>query len=113
MGKFFEDKRDFWLSTIGFTVFFGGFGVLGYARYLSRNEQPIETLEIKKDLNGDGIEDKLLQKWSFETHRTGMLVTKRYISLLETEVLYGADVKGKRVYLQQGEFETLKKQTPF
>ena len=45
---------------------------------------------IYRDVNGDGIEDKIIQRRGFCSHR-----------LLEDKVLYGIDINGKRIYLPQ------------
>ncbi|MBI2658716.1 hypothetical protein HYX05_01260, partial [Candidatus Woesearchaeota archaeon] len=59
-----------------------------------------------RDINGDGLEDKIVQKRAVMDLLTGQLRLPFYID----EVFYGVDVNGQRVYVAESVYNELMKQ---
>ena len=59
-----------------------------------------------RDVNGDGLEDKIVQKRAVMDLLTGELRLPFYID----EVFYGVDINGKRVYVLENVYNQIMKQ---
>ena len=57
---------------------------------------------VYRDVNGDGIDDKIIQK---KVYKRMFLIS---IPTLEEECLYGVDINGKKIYLPKKEFDELR-----
>ena len=58
---------------------------------------------IYRDVNGDGVEDKIIQR---RVQRPAGLFT---MPGLEDEVLYGVDIDGRKIFLPEEQFNGLEK----
>lgn len=60
---------------------------------------------VYRDVNGDGIEDKIIQR---EVRRSGLFWTT--YPALQEEVFYGVDINGKKIYLPKEQFDEVRKE---
>lgn len=85
-------------------------GTLVASAILSAGAQVYSTIRasnsnppVYRDVNGDGVEDKIVQK---NVKHPGFLLTSFYT--LEDEVLFGVEANGKKLYLPKDQFEAYK-----
>lgn len=74
-----------------------GLGV--YSTIKASNPSP----PVYRDVNGDGVEDKIIQK------KVKKQLGLSIYSALEEEVLFGVKIDGKKIYLTKEEFKEFKK----
>jgi len=82
-------------TLIGLSVLGGG--IQTYLSVKASNPNP----PIYRDVNGDGEEDKIIQK---KVRRHDGIFGSSY-NTLEEETLYGVKVNGKKLYLHKDQFE--------
>ena len=89
---------DFILYGAGGVLLVGGVAnifVTANSRYEVENQKP-----IYRDVNGDGIKDKIIKKLSKDNSPPFMPKNLN----VEEEVLYGVKVNGKTIYLTKQQF---------
>ncbi len=86
-------------------------GTLVAAAILSAGAQVYSTVRasnsnppVYRDVNGDGVEDKIVQK---NVENPGLLWMNYYT--LEDEVSFGVEANGKKLYLPKDQFEGYQK----
>ena len=80
----------------------GGLGYIGYALISSSIKASHPNPPVYRDVNNDGIEDKIVQR------KVTKPVSLFILDTLEEEVLFGVEVNGKRIYLSKEQFEECK-----
>jgi hypothetical protein len=98
-------------SKWGKYAMYGIMGTMVAAGALAIGLQTISTIgsnspnpPVYRDVNGDGIKDKIIQK---KVEKEGLLGTG--YSALEEEVLFGVEINGKTLYLTKDQFEEYKR----
>lgn len=81
-------------TSIASVIFVAGLQIYSTIKASSPNPP------IYRDVNGDGVEDKIIQR---KVEKQGFLWSR--FNTLEDEVLLGIDVNGKRLYLSKDQFE--------
>jgi len=84
-------------TLIASIVTLGGLGI-----YSAVNSNP--NPPVYRDVNGDGVDDKIVQR---RVSRSGFLGMNHYS--LEEEVLFGIEIGGKKLYLTKDQFDDSRK----
>jgi len=84
------------------TFILGLAALKGIQAYLDKIT-PVPNAPQFRDVNGDGIEDKIVQK-----RAPGELILRPAFNI--DEVFYGVDVNGQRVYVAESVYNELMKQ---
>ena len=97
--NFFCNIEDTLFNVCFATVILASCATIGLYIYAVNSSRPKPP--VYRDVNGDGIEDKIIQR---RVYGDGL----KFFPTLEEETLFGIDINGKRVYLPKEQFGELK-----